>query len=207
MAEWAENKLYAKWLEAEPADRGDIEAKLYAAVKRHAQAVLWNKLDEAPDDLVASVAEAVITQLPKFQGKSKFSTWVQGIAQRKTKQYIRGKVRARKVFDEYTAVVESTAAGESEDENSLDRRIGVITPSVSPQVEGEIAVKQFRESLSKEDATLLQHKEQGLASKDIAERTGSTVEAVDSRWARLKPWARNIRLKPKARKIRSRRRK
>lgn len=187
VAEWAENKLYAEWLKTEPANRGDVEAKLYAAVKRHAQAVLWTKLNEAPDDLVASVGDAVITQLTKFRRKSKFSTWVQGIAQRKAKQYIRGKVRARKIFDEYTVVVES------EEEDALDRRVGEITPSVSPDAEGEIAVTKFRENLSAEDAALLQHKEEGLKGKEIAQKMGTTVEAVDSRWARLKPRVKKIR--------------
>lgn len=193
MAEWAENKLYAEWLESAPADRWAVEAKLYSAVKRHVQAVLWIQLNEnPPDDLVGKATAAVMMALGRFRKKSKFSTFVHEVADRTGKEYLRGKIRARKVFDEYTEVVESDR------EDALEHRAGEVTPSVSPQVEGEIAVREFRQSLSKEDASLLQHKEEGLQSKEIAEKMGSTVEAVDSRLARLKP---------KVRKIRSRRRK
>lgn len=201
MAEWPENRLYKQWRQSDPADRVDVEAKLFAAVKRHAQAVLWEKLGEAPDELVDKTAEAAITQLAKFKQKSKFSTWVQGIAQRKAKQYIRGKVRERKVFDEYTVVVESDS------EDALDRRDGEITPSVTSQVESEIALSQFRQSLPSEDATLLELKERGLESTEIAEAMGTTVEAVDSRWARLKRRVKKTRAKPKIKNLRSRRRK
>ncbi len=202
MAEWPENKLYVQWLESAPADRWAVEEKLYPVVKRHVRSVLWNKLNEdPPDELVDKATAEVMTQLARFRRKCKFSTWVQEIAQRSAKQYIRGKVRARKVFDEYTAVIESDS------DDALDSRAGEITPSVIPHLEGEIAVKEFRQSLSKEDAALLQHKEEGLESKEIAEKTESTVDAVYSRWARLKQGARNVPLKPKPKKIRVRRRK
>lgn len=180
MAKHQENGLYAKWLETDPAERGDVEAKLCAAVRRHVQAVLWKALGEAPPDPVQAVTAAVMTKIGKFRGKSKFSTWVHAAALRKAKEYIRGKVRARKVFDEYVAVVES-------DRDDDEPRVGEIIPSVSPQLEGEIAVKEFLASLSDEDAALLRYKDEGLRSKQIAKAMGTTVEAVDSRWARLKP--------------------
>jgi RNA polymerase sigma factor (sigma-70 family) len=182
-----ENELYAKWLETAPANRGDVEAKLFAAIKRHGQAVLCKKLGEAPPDLVQAVVAAVMTQIRKFRGECKFSTWVQGIAHRKAKEYIRGKVRERRVFDEYVAVVESDL------EDALEPRVGEITPSVLPQLDGDIAVRELFQSLSKEDGTLLRYKEEGRTSKEIAEAIGTTVEAVDSRWARLKPRVKNFR--------------
>jgi RNA polymerase sigma factor (sigma-70 family) len=181
-----ENELYAKWLEADPAERRDVEAKLHAAVKRHAQAVLWNKLKEAPADLVDAIAVAVMTQLEKFRRGCKFSTWVDEIARRKAKEYIRGKVRARKVFDEYVAVVENDR------DDYLKPRVGEIVPSVSPESEGKTAVQQFVESLSSEDRALLLNKFKGLKSKEIAEAMRTTVEAVDSRWASLKPRVKNL---------------
>jgi DNA-directed RNA polymerase specialized sigma24 family protein len=158
-----ENELYAKWLGADPADRGDIEAKLFAAITRHSQAVLWKKLGEAPPDVVEAVIVAVMTGLGEFRRECQFSTWVQEIAQRKAKQYIRGRVRARNVFDEYVAVVE-----DHRDDDYLEPRVGEIVPSVSAQLEGEIAVNEFLASLSDEDAALLRYKEKGLQSKEIA---------------------------------------
>jgi RNA polymerase sigma factor (sigma-70 family) len=186
VAGYEENDLYAKWLETDPAERGDVEAKLYSAVTRHGQAVLWKKLGEAPPDLVEAVAAAVMTGLREFRRECQFSTWVHEIAERKAKEYIRGRVRARKVFDEKVAVVESF----SDDD---EPRVGEIIPSMSPQLEGEIAVKELFASLSDEDAALLRYKEAGLKSKEIAEVTGTTVEAVDSRWARLKPKLKTFR--------------
>lgn len=182
MAAQDENELYAQWLKTDPANRRDIEAKLYAAVKSHVQAVLWKLLNEPAPDLVHEAANAVMMQLGGFRQKSKFSTWVEGIARHKAKQYIRGKVRARKVFDEYVKVVEIRI----EDDYAKPRAKEVV-PTVFPQLDGEIRVHEFRKSLSQADAELLRYKEQGLKSKQIAERTGTTVEAVDSRWARLKP--------------------
>jgi len=179
-----ENELYAKWLETDPAERGDVEAKLCGAVSRHAQAVLWKKLGEAPPDLVEAVAAAVMTGLREFRRECRFSTWVHEIAERKAKEYIRGRVRARKVFDENVAVVE-----DHRDDDFLVSRVGEIIPSVSPQLEGEIAAKELLEGLPNEDAALLRHKLNGLKSKEIAEAMGTTVEAVDSRWARLRPKA------------------
>lgn len=177
-----ENELYERWLATEPGNRGDIEERLYAAVRRHAQAVLWNQLNEPTPELADDVVNAVMIQLRKFRRDSKFSTWVEGIARLKAKQYIRGKVAARRVFDEYMAVVEDNPANDDYGKS----RVGQVTPIVLPQFDTAISARQLRESLGAEDAIFLQQKAEGLQSKEIAEATGSTVEAVDSRWARLK---------------------
>jgi DNA-directed RNA polymerase specialized sigma24 family protein len=144
-----ENDLYAKWLETDPAERGDVEAKLCGAVNRHTQAVLWKKLGEAPPDLIEAIAAAVMTGLGQFRRECQFSTWVHEIAERKAKECIRGRVRARKVFDEKVAVVESVS------DNDDEPRVGEIIPSASPQLEGEIAVKELFASLSGGDAPCL----------------------------------------------------
>lgn len=187
MAGQEENELYAKWLEADPADRGDVEAKLCAAVKRRAQAVVAMRAKEAPADLAETITAAVMTQLGVFRRECKFTTWVDEIARRKVKEYIRGKVRARKVIDEYVAVVEDHR------DDYLESRVGEIIPSVPPESEGNFSVKQLIESLSDEDRTLLLHKFRGLRSKEIADAMGTTIEAVDSRWARLSPRVKNLR--------------
>jgi RNA polymerase sigma factor (sigma-70 family) len=136
---------------------------------------------------VQEITAGVMIQIGKFRRQSKFSTWVHEIAVRKAKQYIRGKVRARKVFDEYVAVVES------HDDDFLQPRVGEIIPSVTPQLESKIAVKELQENLSKEDAAVLRYKQEGRTSKEIAEAMGTTVEAVDSRSARLKPRVKDFR--------------
>lgn len=187
MAEWEENELFQQWLEADPASRGDIEPKLYAAVKRHAQAVLWKQLNEPTPDLLDEVANAVMTQLAEFRRDSKFSTWVEGIARRKAKQYIRGRVRARRVFDERVAVVESHST-----DDYGEPHVREVTPSVVPTLDSEISAQQFRKGLSTEDAAVLRGKEEGMNSKDVAKAAGTTVEAVDSRRARLKRKARKF---------------
>ena len=183
MGKWEENELYATWAQSEPANREEVEAKLCTAIKRHVQAVLVKTLKDVPPDLpelVDATVAATMIQLGDFRQKSKFSTWVEAIARQKAKEYIRGKIRARRVFDENVCVVESDREDDSEP------RAEQISPSVLPQLDGEIAVKEFLGTLSNEDASLLGYKEKGLTSKQIAKAMGTSVSAINSRWARLK---------------------
>src|SRR5215471_14335264 len=91
-----ENELFAEWQKASPEAKPDIETKLAAAVQRHAQAIFQQTIDEPQlDDLVLFIVTAVITQLSKFRGDSKFSTWVQAISKRKANEYLRTKIRER----------------------------------------------------------------------------------------------------------------
>jgi RNA polymerase sigma factor (sigma-70 family) len=190
VAAQGENELFAQWRKALPAERREVEAKLYAAVKGHARAVLWNTLGEAPDDLVEATVVAAMTGLARFRQESKFSTWVEGIARNQAAEHLRSKVSARRVFEDFAAIPEDKDRDDEED--SPKTHVGKAIPSVLPQIVGEIAVEEFRDSLSDEDAALLRYKQQGMTSKEIAIAMGTTVEAVDSRSARIKPKAKKV---------------
>jgi RNA polymerase sigma factor (sigma-70 family) len=177
-----ENEVYQKWLGTPEAERAEIEEQLCALVKKHAQAVVWNMLQENNPDLAQIIVAAVMTKPGAFRGEnnSKFSTWVHAIAENKVNEELRNRTHYRAVFDEKVAVVSDP--DEESDSHALE-----IVPAVSPDLVGPIAFAEFSDSLSHEDAALLRHKKEGLSSKEAAEKMGTTVEAIDSRWARLKP--------------------
>jgi DNA-directed RNA polymerase specialized sigma24 family protein len=90
-----ENELYELWRKASEEERPALETQLYEAVKRHAQAVAWKKLGEIPRNLCDEIAGDVVRQLDAFRGDSKFSTWVQAIAQNHISGELRRRVRDR----------------------------------------------------------------------------------------------------------------
>jgi RNA polymerase sigma factor (sigma-70 family) len=175
-----ENELYEKWLGTGEADRNEVEGQLSTSVQRHAQAVVWENLQETHPDSVQKIVMAVMTQLGAFRGKSKFSTWVHAIAQHIVDEELRRRTRYRQVFDETKSVA-------TDPHEEIENRARSVVPTILPDFEGPIAFAEFSEGLSDEDAALLRYKRDGLSSKEAAERMGTTVEAVDSRWARLKP--------------------
>jgi RNA polymerase sigma factor (sigma-70 family) len=183
---WAEDEVYQKWLVTPEGERGDVRAQLAGAVGRHAQAVVWKRLGENHPGLVQDIVADVMIGLRNFRGdhNSKFSTWVHAVAENKVYEEIRRRKRYRAVFDETVAVVGNPHEDEGEEP---DNRVREVAPSINPDLEGPIAFAEFAGSLSDADAVLLQHKRAGLSSREAAERMGITVEAVDSRWARLKP--------------------
>ena len=177
-----ENEVYQQWLNAPEEERPDIETKLANKVKRHAQAVVWQMLGEDRPDLVEDITAAVMVEIGQFRHECKFSTWVQEIAQRKSLEERRKLGRERKVFDKNVEVVTDPHL-----EAEVDFGSAEVVPAVAPHSEEAIAFELFLAALPEEDAALLRYKREGLKSREIAERMGSTVEAVDSRWARLKP--------------------
>ncbi len=177
-----ENELYEEWSKA--TDRREIEERLYRAVSRHAAAVVLTKFPEGHRDLVHNIASAVIGQLGRFRGESKFSTWVHEIASLKTKEALRAKIRYKRVFDETKIVVSGPEEDRGEDpEAGASHRVYGIT---MPESDARIAFEELFDQLSEDEATLLQSKSEGFSSEEISTRLGIGREAVDSRWARLK---------------------
>jgi RNA polymerase sigma factor (sigma-70 family) len=179
-----ENELYEEWRAA--TDRQDVEQRLYSAVSRHATAVVLEKFPEGHRELPHDIASAVIGRLGKFRQGSKFSTWVHAIAVRKTDEALRKLVRKKKIFDE-TKVVVADAGEKTEqedgDEEEMRNRVSAVT---RPDFDSSIALDQLSNHLPEEDAALVRYKREGLTSAEIATRLGTTQEAVESRWERLK---------------------
>jgi RNA polymerase sigma factor (sigma-70 family) len=181
-----ENEVYRKWIEAPGGGfaGGELETKLASRVARHARAVVWEKLKEDQPELVQDVASAVMTRLRDFRSDRgcKFSTWVHGIAKRKVYEEIRRRRRERKVFDKTIEVVpESRIELDGESSNQLRE----VVPTTPPNSDA-IVFGQFFATLPRKDAALLRYKYEGLTSKEIAEKMGTGIDAVDCRWARLK---------------------
>lgn len=173
-----ENELYAQWHDAGPDARHSVETLLAAAVTRHAHAVTQQKINEPRlEDVIQVIVVAVMTQLDNFRGESKFSTWVHSIAENKANEYLRTKIR-EKERGEHIAVHH-----EDEDNDQPQKPI----PSEQPKQERQVIIQDIFEDLEEQDQALLRYKQAGLKSKEIAEATGMSVEAVDSRMARLKP--------------------
>jgi RNA polymerase sigma factor (sigma-70 family) len=127
-----------------------------------------------------------MTQLRDFRSDRgcKFSTWVHAIAKRKVFEEIRKRRRERKVFDKTIEVVpEPHLEPDSDSSNHLRE----VVPTMLPNSEDAIAFEKVLATLPGKDAELLRCKYEGLTSKEIAEAMATTVDAVDSRWARLKP--------------------
>ena len=154
-------------------------------MKKHAAAVVWKKFPERYSDVPSDIAASVICQLESFRGECKFSTWVHEIATRKTDEALRKEIRTRAVFDT-TKIVGEKPAGESEpDSDETDRARDHVCPTVRPDFDFPIAIKERCKQLSKTHAALLAYKVSGLSSNEIAAKLEISQEAVDSRWARL----------------------
>jgi RNA polymerase sigma factor (sigma-70 family) len=172
-----ENELYLKWRTARGTERETLRERLYHAVKKHAAAVVWRRFPEGYWDLPHDTAANVICKLETFRGRSKFSTWVHEISERKIDEALRKHIRSKAVFDR-TKVIEEIEEGPQKARNRVD--------VAQPDFDRPIALKEFCKHLSKNHAALLLYKLSGSRSKEIAMKMGISQEAVDSKWARLK---------------------
>jgi RNA polymerase sigma factor (sigma-70 family) len=182
----AENALYEVWHSSTTEQRHDVERRLFAAVTRHAKAVVFIKLQEKAPDLVANIAGDALRQLARgqFRGACLFSTWVQAIALRKINEEIRRRTRQRRVIDDRTSVDDlekwTTVDLEEGGEGVAYRSRQQIK---LPNFDAKILLDQV---LSHEDKELVGLKHEGLSSEEIAAKIGISKEAVNSRWRRLK---------------------
>lgn len=149
--------------------------------------MVWIKLQEPNPDLVQDIALAAFRNLLKFRGDCKFSTFVHSIARNKIKELIRNRTRWRKVFEQTDSV-----QNEVEEE---DRKLDELKPAeLWTRIEQEqasfhvpIILDGLCEGLSADDGLLLQCKYDHMSSAEIAGLLEINTEAVDSRWARLRP--------------------
>jgi RNA polymerase sigma factor (sigma-70 family) len=179
-----ENKLFEEWCGA--TDRRDVEQRLYRAASRHAAAVVRGKFPEGNPDLIHDIAIAVVGRLGEFNRESKFTTWVHAIAKKKTAEAARKLARRKKVFD-LTKVVVADLGDKTEQEGGDASEVrNQVSALTRPDFDSPIALDQLSNHLPKEDAALLGYKREGLTSAEIAVKLGTSQEAVESRWERLK---------------------
>lgn len=179
-----EEELYKEWYAT--ADKRDVEQRVYRGASKHATAVVLEKFPEGNPDLVHDIATEVASRMGEFRRESKFTTWVHAIAKKKTAEAARKLGRRKKVFD-LTKVVVADMAEKTEQEggdaNELRNQVSAVT---RPDFDSSIALDQLSSHLSEEDAALVRYKREGLTSGEIAAKLGTSQEAVESRWERLK---------------------
>jgi RNA polymerase sigma factor (sigma-70 family) len=176
----SENETYEQWRSAPEGERWELEGRLFQQVVGHALAVVWTKLQEPNPDLAQEIALAVFRNLSNFKGESKFSTWVHAIGRNKVKELIRNRVRWRKIFEQ------NVLLRREEEEQEVNPTV-IEEAGEAPDFDTPILVDELCEGLSQRDALLLRCKYELMGSDEIAAILGTTREATDSRWARLRP--------------------
>lgn len=164
---WPENELYEEWRNAHENERLELEKKLYAAFKRHAEKVIANILPEGFPGLSHDIAVAALQGLPKFDGRSKPSTWVHSIALLHCYGVIRAKVRRRSVIDD------------SREFNEED------FPQPAHDPVPRIAITQVASHLTRKEHRLLNYMLAGLDQNELAKRLAISPNAADLRRRRL----------------------
>jgi RNA polymerase sigma factor (sigma-70 family) len=163
----SEDELYDRWTQASPEERPEIERQLYPKLMKHARAVVWMELEEENPDLVQEIVAAAM-RLDRFAGKSKFSTWVQGIAKNQIKEELRSRTRRRRVIDEN---VEFDEEGEIVGWEPLDHTI-------------DMTLEELGEGLSDEEKVLYNAMLDGKEQNEIAAELGTlTTRTVAFTWA------------------------
>jgi RNA polymerase sigma factor (sigma-70 family) len=175
-AEKRENELYERWSAALDEQRPDLERQLFKAVLRHAEAVIWLKLPERNGNLANSVASDTIKNLSlgKFQKRSKFSTWVQGIAKNKIKEKLKKRKTANRRFSAF------------DDENPEDTFEDPSQRAAFGKAEKRLFLDNLRKGLRPKDQILLDCKLEELTSAECAARLGLSENAAESQWRRLR---------------------
>ncbi len=170
-----ENELYRQWCEVSDQQKPGIVKRLNDAVLKHARAVIWQQLEEQNPDLAQNIAAAVIMRLATFRQKSKFSTWVEGIARKQIKQELRRRTRSRKVFDDHSDLFKHV-----ENEKELE------DPKATAAYRARILLETVRNELSPEDYFLLEGRTDGMTMAETAEKLGVSENTAESRWRRLR---------------------
>jgi RNA polymerase sigma-70 factor (ECF subfamily) len=151
-------------------------------VHRHLQRIFGPRADV--DDLFQNVFVEVLRSLPRFEGRSRLSTWIRRITWNVAYQEMRLRYRspAAVVFDE-----ERVAHGELRD--------------VEAGVEGRDAMRRLYAGLErlepKQRMAVVMHDIEGLTLKEIGRALGRPLQTVASQLhagrARLSAWMRDDR--------------
>lgn len=185
-----ENEFYEVWREAPEAEKWEWEELLFEEVRNHAMAAVWTRMAEFNPDLAQEIVCAVYGNLPRFRGECRFSTFVHAIARNKINEVLRNRIRWRKVFAENRRRLpaeEAEVGSEDQRERPCRCPIWIDLRATVANLDAPILQEQLRKGLSDDDGLLLECKCESMSSAEIGALLGIGVEAVDSRWARLRP--------------------
>ena len=164
---WADDTAYEEYAQ----DRANpLTGKRFLhAIKRHVACVVWNRLGNDDEDVVAEIVARIFTkEQTHFAGRSKFSTWAHRIATNYCNSLLRKRYRYREL--------------------SLDniperdwRRLRAVNAG------GQFLLrKELEEKLTGKERDLLKRKLDKESEKEIASAWSSTISSVRNRWYRLR---------------------
>ena len=163
----SEDQVYGEYCLEDDIDKKDaLLQELISLLSKHAYAVVWLVLQESRPDIVNEALEAVLRQMPRFKGRSKFSTWteaiIRNICRRKLRYHIRHKTDCS--LDDTNAFVTS--------EDKINTRLDI---------------HRIRGTLSEEERILFDAQLEGATYREIQQRLNLDSEnAARLRWHRLK---------------------
>jgi RNA polymerase sigma factor (sigma-70 family) len=181
-----ENELYQAWIDAPPEEKEKVALKLVPLLQRHARAVIWMILTEPRHEEVEDLAQEIVAaalRLGRFKRESRFSTWVQAIANRKCWQELRSRKRRGAVIDEFAEI-------EGEDGEVHIEDHAALAPFARINV--KLSLEQLAEGLSAEETELHGLVLEGLDQNAIADRLGISPAAAETRRRRLRDKLREI---------------
>jgi RNA polymerase sigma factor (sigma-70 family) len=163
----SEDQVYGEYcLEGDEEKKEVLLRDLTALLSKHAYAVVWIILQESRPDIVNEALEAILRQLPKFKGRSKFSTWTEAIIRNICRRKLRYHIKHKN-----------------------DLAIEDVDPSLSPesQIHTRLDISRIRGNLSEEERILFDSQLEGASYKEIQQRLKLDSEnAARLRWHRLK---------------------
>jgi RNA polymerase sigma factor (sigma-70 family) len=170
--DWPENIVFEEWKAAiDQGERETLMKKLQRLVESHALAVSWMILKDRRMDIANAALEAVLRQIPKFQGKSKFSTWTESIMRNICNRELK-KIIPRKN--------DVSLSGDGGPEVELE-----VKPH-GDEVLSRLQFLEIKNRVDEDDQKLLQMKLDGFSMHEIGRELGLQECSARARWSRLR---------------------
>lgn len=164
-----ENQVFAQWRLSTGNEREVQEHQLIKLLMKHARAVCWNKIPDLQNDHGWICNEAIYRALKhekNFKGMSKFSTWFHRIVFNICNNALKAKQKKGEEVEIDDSLVDSGGSWR--------------------RVVDKILVEEVKRMGSKEDRQILRLLSNGYTKKEIGEKLGIGVGAVQQRWNRLR---------------------
>jgi len=173
---WPEDELYEQWKHAGADERPAIKGKLAGYVRKHLQKAILAKYGIWDEDVIQNAAIAVIEHIEEFEGRdgAVFSTWSHQIALHKAVDEIDRRTRERERLVSMNALLENGEAGWDPPDPLC------LNPAARIDYERNLG------RLTQAQRQVWDLDQEGHTEKEISERLGITVSAVDSRLRRAR---------------------
>jgi len=146
---------------------------LYPLVKAKVESVIGRIFHEENEELAVTITGDVLMTLNRFNGKARFSTWVDSVARRMCHDEMGARYKAPEFLDELSV----------KERNSL---FSVEDPEAS------VRLRELFNQLDTNQKALLSGKLEGLSGEELGGLFGITTHAIELRWAKLNPKLREI---------------